>query len=403
MSRTLIHIVSDQRMQNLLPILAIRPERVIQICSRGKKYLEIANHLEVATRESGIHAEFQVQELSSSIPDVAETRTGFKQLLDLFPDACVNLTGGTKLMFLGAIQAASGFDVPLLYCDTARKLFVHMGGKSFPCELSFGNAMDRLSLSAMMAAHGVKPGSWGFQPANEKMLEFGRKAYHLRWRHEEEFRNAEFSKRIREFYRCENGDVPAGKARLTALSDSNLLEEFSEPVPSRVIEYLDAALEAGLLARFGNKGYMLPACPEGKGMRSFVRTISNVLDGSWFELTVLDRVYRSSRFKDAHWSVQPSCGGVDERHAFGETDVVCISTENAAMVVISCKTSVPQPLEHLEALRERANNLGGRYAQATLAVLQARPELITELRRWGKLLSVKILVSDEVANYFDQY
>ena len=126
-----------------------------------------------------------------------------------------------------------------------------------------------------------------------------------------------------------------------------------------------------------------------------METVANLLDGSWFELTVLDLIRRSSGFVDAQWSVEPL---KNEAQSFGETDVVCLGLPRGNLQVISCKTTLEKPLEHLEALRERSQNLGGRYAQATLAVLFPKAE--PELRRWGRFLGVEILVGDEALKRF---
>ena len=55
-----------------------------------------------------------------------------------------------------------------------------------------------------------------------------------------------------------------------------------------------------------------------------------------------------------------------------------------------------KPLEHVESLRERATHLGGRFAKATLAILFATEPQAVNLRRWGRLLGVEILIGPEI-------
>ncbi|HOC01063.1 MAG TPA: hypothetical protein PKM43_20215, partial [Verrucomicrobiota bacterium] len=55
MPRTLIHLVSDQTLQNILPILALEPDRVLQVMSKDterfrKPALNTRRAVEVAAR-----------------------------------------------------------------------------------------------------------------------------------------------------------------------------------------------------------------------------------------------------------------------------------------------------------------------------------------------------------------
>jgi hypothetical protein len=97
--------------------------------------------------------------------------------------------------------------------------------------------------------------------------------------------------------------------------------------------------------------------------------LENILDGGWLELAVISALRETATYGDFHWSVAPRRG----QDAYGEANVVCLNLERGAVHVISCKTSLEKPLEHLEALRERSLYLGGRFAEATLAILHPRP------------------------------
>ena len=49
-------------MQNVLPLLAYNPDRVIQILSEGDKYRSAARSTEAAAKEAGLGAEFHIKE-----------------------------------------------------------------------------------------------------------------------------------------------------------------------------------------------------------------------------------------------------------------------------------------------------------------------------------------------------
>jgi|GEM_PF-7022433 len=54
---TLIHLVSQQTMQNVLPALALRPERIIQVRSQGEVFVRAAEATKAALEEAGLKAE----------------------------------------------------------------------------------------------------------------------------------------------------------------------------------------------------------------------------------------------------------------------------------------------------------------------------------------------------------
>ena len=226
---TLVQLISEQTMQNLLPLMALRPARVINICSRGERFHAAARHIESAARETGLSAQFQNHELSSDVPDVEPVCHALKQTLSVFPDAIVNITGGTKPMCIGAYLAAREFNVPVLYCDTDRQQFISLGQHALPPGPSFAEAARKLTLRVVLAAHGKAPDAWRFDQAGQAQLQFGRAAWRLRRECWEAFEQSKFQTRIRQFFRSENQRIPSGKAKLTALCQADLLGALPEP------------------------------------------------------------------------------------------------------------------------------------------------------------------------------
>lgn len=403
---TLIHLVSDQPMPNLLPLMALRPGRVIQICSSDLRYLRSAGHLENAAGEAGCDATFQTCQMGSGSPRTDEIVQIHEELLMKYPEAVVNITGGTKMMSLGAYLGASGFEkASVLYCDTVGKAFVQVGRQPLPQEIKpFDEVIHSLNLRVVMAAHGNAPDSWRFDSASDRLLRFGRSAWLLRTLHADAFQACRFGDSIRGFYRSERGRIPSSSDKLTALMKADVTACIAGALPGEVAEYLLAAEEAGLLARLDDGGFCLAWPPDGETgkdtIRRHVERVANILDGSWLELAVLDFIQRSPAHLDAHWSVEPR--GADST-AYGETDLIAVNAQRAALEIISCKTLLKQPLEHLEGLRTRASNLGGSHAIASLAILHGGSAAEEQrLRRWGRLLNVGILIGSEIAGYFTQ-
>jgi hypothetical protein len=395
---TLIHLVSEQPMPNLLAIIAVRPERVIQIASQDLRFVAVGDHLIQAADALGIDAEFRSMVIPSSHPSPEDVRYLIKQMVSVFPNAVVNITAGTKLMSLGAFQGASEFRIPILYCDSVRREFVRVDAShSSLVSAPFDAVARSLNLKAVMAAHGKAPGDWKFDTASPAQINFGRIAWELRAPVSPAFDRGSYGEPLRAFFRSDKGRIPGKPATLQALASANILDALPSVPSDEVLAFLDAAAEAGFLERRKVGFRLARGVSVSSKLRSHVERVANLLDGSWLELSVLHFAAQSGRHQDLHWSVEPSAAGAKAAE-YGETDVVAIDSDRSTLEIISCKTGLSQPLEHLEGLRTRANNLGGSHAIATLAVLRHQDE--AKLRQWGRLLRVNVLIGDEIPRYF---
>jgi hypothetical protein len=403
MPKTLIHLISEQTMQNLLPIMALQPDQVIHICSQDDRFDKAVTKLESAVSVAGLNPSFQIEKLQSRFPEVEDVRQALKSLLRIFPDSVVNITGGTKLMSLGAFLGASEFvDVTVMYCDTDQQQFRSIGQRSLPEEMpSFGSIASKLTLPIIMAAHGKSPESWRDDEFSHEEIAFGVKAFSIRSQNYEIFQRYKWSKNLRDFFRNDRGRIPSSRGKLEALLSANILDAFPEDPPPCVVSFLEAAAAASLVKRAEGGGYCLLEPAEDISLRSHVEKVANILDGSWIELFVLSVVQSAASCVDPRWSVEPlNNEEAEEARDFGETDVVFLKLPRGSLHVVSCKTTLEKPLEHIEALHKRSQNLGGRFAKAMLYVLDASKGQREELMRWGRLLDVKILIGNDIFKEF---
>jgi hypothetical protein len=83
--------------------------------------------------------------------------------------------------------------------------------------------------------------------------------------------------------------------------------------------------------------------------------------------------------------------------SLGETDLILFNTRLLQLEVVSCKTGrVDKPLEHMESLINRASEMGGSRAQATLAVFEFVDEKAgAEIRRHAAAHHVLIKTSQD--------
>jgi hypothetical protein len=391
---TLLHLVSEQTMQNLLPILALKPNIIVQVRSRSEKYHQAAEKLKNAVHAMSktllyrdLNPEFFDWKIDEDSPSVERSKSKVGEALSLWPGAIVNITGGTKQMSVGAYLAADYQRELMLYCDTAERRFVPAGKYPLPKLPSFQTVAASLTVEAVMAAHGTPPANWKFDRATDALRAVGRTGYAARLTDPSGCRA--FGETVREHFRLGGNRIPN--------SPSKLKDLVNKPLPAAapaLNDFLDALVAASMLCREGSNGYK-PAVPPEK---SKVEQLANLLDGSWLELYVLDLLLaRTDRWSDPHWSVEPR---QPSEAAFGETDVVCVNVDSAALQIISCKSSLRQPLETLEALAQRRRDMGGTFAKATLAVLHVADNERQKLTNWARLLNVELLIGDEITAAF---
>ena len=153
---TLLHLVSEQRLQNLIPLLALGPDTVVQVLRGSARFTEVASHLEDAVGTllpAESRPQFHHVVLESHAPSIEETRSEvLLALKNHGMPAVVNITGGTKPMSIGAFLAAEDFGVPALYFDRG---FHSAGTAAIPEMKSLPDILSGLTVPALLAA-GVK-------------------------------------------------------------------------------------------------------------------------------------------------------------------------------------------------------------------------------------------------------
>jgi hypothetical protein len=211
-----------------------------------------------------------------------------------------------------------------------------------------------------MAAHGKNFGEWRHETPTDALKNYGLVSFGVR-RSNSDFAIA-FNKALKAFFFRKNGKLPSAQADLTAL--------LSEPLPANCVasepaaQLLKAAAKADLLKIDGNN-YFISAQPNKRE----VERVANLLIGTWLELALLAMLERHPRYQNPLWSVKPK--RTDDTD-FGEMDLVCVDQHTASLRYLSCKSVLDRPpLEHLEAVGDRAHRVGGSHAASTLVLFHA--------------------------------
>jgi hypothetical protein len=370
----LLHLVSEQTMQNLLPLLALKPKAVIQVRSSENRFHQAAENLKRSVASlrmtpayRDLDPEFFEVVIEEASPSADRARRKVGESLSLWPSAIVNLTGGTKPMAIGAYLAADYQREPVLYCDTQGRQFLSLNERCpLPRLPAFDEIAATLTVESVLAAHGISPDMLRSVKPTEQQLAFARGMRALSQL--DPAAVGRFAHRVREQLHPGGGQVP--KSAINRVLSAGL------PGPDNDTEhaYLKRATEAGLLLEREGRWFY---CLAGNTLRPEARVraalaANKALLGGWFELYVYDIMQSSGRFGDLRTEVQSRDRS---QQAIGETDIMGIDRHQLGLVFVSCKLSdefLGKPLEHVFATRHRALEFGGTFAQTIFCVREFR-------------------------------
>jgi hypothetical protein len=396
---TIIQLISGETLQNVLPVLALRPKRIVSVLSthspffsQRTNYIENAVTMSFKASRADVPAfeDTRMGAIGLEAPTIDATRAKVMELIAQFPDAVINYTGGTKEMSIGAWRAAEATGRPSLYCDSPREF--RSGGTGeieFPVQLP--ELARSIAIETILAAQGLaKDRDWQLQPISRKRFQFGKIASQLQQASPSEIR--ELRKTIRRH------GLGKPQSKHPSWDDINRVAAKPLPVPAALGQaeetFLEAAIAAGLIVKrgagwylsFGNDGSL-----EERG--SSLRAVVTQLDGGAFESHVNACLQRSSRFHSFLHGVKPL--GPTEIAEFGETDFLAVDSRNFSLTLISCKSTAPK-LEHLESVLARKQKFGGRFARAMLCVEWDQPKRLEQLRRQCGNLEIECVIGTEL-------
>lgn len=163
----LVSLVGEQPIPNLIPLWQDRTIRAVRFAATGVTH-PVADGLEqfVRTDPSLRHIEvleridlpaYQIGKARAALVEaLAQTQSGGEAV-------CLNLTGGTKIMSLAALQAAYGTGVPLLYVSTEENQLIRLQSDGAESERLLLNVT--VSVDQYLRAHGLEVSdNLGFHP-----------------------------------------------------------------------------------------------------------------------------------------------------------------------------------------------------------------------------------------------
>jgi hypothetical protein len=327
----LIQLVSEQTMQNVLPAIALRPARLILL--HTPRTAVQCQWIAAALRRTGATFELQLIRLTA-MPDIEETGAAVRQAIHAANaaggDPLVNITGGTKLMSIGAFAATLGPRCPSFYVDTENRRFLDAGQvPAHPALADPWNLLQRaetsLNVDVVCAAHGIEHVTPGRDP-----LPFIALAEHLRLNPADEAAcHAAYSLLNFRFHHA-----------------ADVIAALDRPAPALPPAVEKLALEAGLLTSVAGTPHF--TTPHRSALERWARGerwtdqtefftalqplqfAQAFLSGGWWEVCVAHAAHQSGRFRDLRWSCEVGAPG--DRV---EEDLLGVDGFNLA--VFSCK------------------------------------------------------------------
>lgn len=397
---TLIQLISEQTIQNLLPILRLKPQKLVHLVT--PKTASRSAVLKAAAKAAGIDPELESIQLSA-MPDIPECFNAVTEALSKTREGMqpvVNFTGGTKLMSIGAFAAAQTKKVPSLYVDTQDACFVD--GATSPemnallaSDWSFTPIRNQLRVDVLGIANGVSriTGGKPWQP----MLPL---AEHL-------FNHIADEEATHAAIYGSTGLFPKGMEPRTP---KDWLPVLDKPIRlPRPVGLL--AIEAALV-RSGpsDSEVLLPDATRAElehlvnhqvpdfAARYFkavapMQHASAFLTGAWWEVIVSDAAQKSGLFRDLRWSAQ-----VGDRNG-PDTEEDILGVDGVELLYINCKRGGAKArlLPLLEEVRARAATMGGSFNRRFLAVLQPpQGKVAANLQQQAAKLGIRLITGENV-------
>jgi len=398
----LVQLISEQTMQNLVSVLAFRPRHLIHLTT--PKTASRAAHIVAAAEQAGLSPSFENIRLSQT-PSIAETSRAVHRAVSAAHEAgflpVVNFTGGTKLMSIGAYEAAKAAQSPSFYVDTEHQCFIDGGsspqtiGSLLENDLSFTPFRDALNVRTIAAANGLENISLGrdwepYLPLAAFLLDHPADE-------QATWEAIHGTKGI-----CANGREPRDPAGWITLLDTpiSLPTEIGKMAADL---QLVACREGCWYLPQESRETLHELKSDSKLGERYFKAIAPLqfslafLTGGWWEVVVMDAAQRSGQFHDLQWSISFSR---QPGEAQREEDIVGV--DGVQIAYFSCKRGGAKArlLSVLDELDNRARSIGGSFTRRFLCVCYPpKKELRQNLEKRAEELSgIRIVTRDDLKN-----
>ena len=123
---TLIELFCTETLKNVVPALALQPERLVMLVDTGAQYTDAYENTIRALRDRMPALVISYFEADCKDPDAI--REALEALYDKYPEGIFDFTGGSELLLLSAFAFARRRDAAMLHIDLPRKRLMNLYG-----------------------------------------------------------------------------------------------------------------------------------------------------------------------------------------------------------------------------------------------------------------------------------
>ncbi|MBQ6611268.1 MAG: DUF1887 family protein [Oscillospiraceae bacterium] len=377
--KTLIELYDERPLENVLGVEMFRPERVIYICPEtASSDQTMQNKLRQFFRHRGMKVELVF--LRASVYDAEAVLRVFRKTLAQYPDASLDITGGTDAVLFAAGLLSAENDLPVFTYSRRQNRFYNIRNAGFAMNVRCSIAYS-VEDCFLMAGGTMRPG----RVDNSILVHYMEDIepfFHVYLKHRKKW-----SKIITYLQRV-SPSTPEGDFSLEVSGRYSVKGERTAFInaPEEALRDLE---QIGFLTDLKiqeNESVCFRFCDTQ--IRTWLRDVGSVL-----ELYIYKACLDTGLFDDVITSAVVDWEGTSGRDAVtNELDVMC--TRGIIPVFISCKTAAvrTEALNELAILRDR---FGGNIAKAAIVTAEKGR---TALRNRASELGIDVIDINDLAN-----
>lgn len=342
---TLIELFCTETLKNVVPTLALEPERLVMLVDTGAQYTDAYENTIRALRDR--MPDLLISYFEADCKDPDRIREALEVLYAKYPDGIFDFTGGSELLLLSAFAFARRKDAAMMHIDLPRKRLMNLSGCD---ELEGSFVMPELTLRDHLNMNGAF-----FDGVGHVLMEAEQEPA-VRAFCEQVMRNQSRWRKQCNYFQAACGGLIG--------LDVDQPVTFIAANRSRVtcdVDYLYQLQDIGFLRNVQREKGRVRFSFVAENFKSYLTDV-----GVWLELYTYLLLRDTGLFKEIYMSVKVGWGDPADEYkgtAYNELDVVaCNGLET---IFISCKTSTPEPGDFNE-IQVYAKKFGGRFGRAVL-------------------------------------
>jgi hypothetical protein len=352
MGKVMISLVSDQRMQNIIPVFQEdmgNDDLLIPVisCLRGDLNPRYKRAYECTVEALAGHVVAQEPEPRNAVEPfiIADTETLCRRLIQEHAnqdqEVIINITGGMKPMSIGAYCAAISEGVRTVYVDTENEQIVTFYPDGRHSLASFNERVAEIGVRTYLVAHGKHIDDTQTEKQAFKITELETARLLMTFELE---RVARFMDRLASAVGSVSRNFKDRRYFEVSLDDI----ESDDELPEILV----------------NNGYATRL--DGDLIRIQKGEKWNFLSGRWLEAYVYLALKDSGQFHDV-------CSGVQLQGVQNDLDVICV--HNAKLAICECKAGDPGGQKTLNKLRTLKETVGGTFGRSFFVTTMKRVAL----------------------------